>query len=131
MNHMTKFTRSLLRCALVAITLGGLAACGGGGGGGAVDVAVVVPPPQPYVTPLALNLSRVGPEVIGLDWSDDPAVATFLVVRDGNALTSVTTTSLDDASVVVNGTYCYQVQGYDPTGLLIAATSTGCITVVP
>jgi len=128
MNHMTKFTRSVLRCALVVIMLGGLAACGGGG---AVDVAVVVPPPQPTVTPLALTLSRVGPEVIGLDWTDDPDVATFLVVRDGNALTSVTSTSLDDASVVVNETYCYQVLGYDPRGLLIAATSTGCITVVP
>ena len=131
MAYMTVFTRSLLlRSALVAITLGALTACGGGGDVG-VGVAVVVPAPQPAVLPLALNLSRVGPEVIGLDWSDDPAAATFLVVRNGSALTSVNATSLDDASVFVNQTYCYQVQGYNARGLLISASSTGCITLVP
>ena len=129
MAYMTVFTRSLLlRSALVAITLGGLTACGGGGD---VGVAVVVPAPQPAVLPLALSLSRVGPQVIGLDWSDDPAAATFLVVRNGSALTSVNATSLDDASVFVNQTYCYQIQGYNARSLLISASSTGCITLVP
>jgi len=128
---MTSFVRSLaLRSFLVVIVSGGLAACGGGGEVG-VGVAVVAPAPQPDVAPLSLTLSRVGPEIIGLDWSDDPYVSTFLVVRDGSALASVTTTSLDDASVFVNQTYCYQVQGYNPRGLLIASSSIGCITVIP
>lgn len=130
MNYITVVPRHLLRLAIVAIALGGLSACGGGGDVG-IGVAVVVPAPQPYVVPLSLTLSRVGPEVIGLYWSDDPYVSTFLVVRDGSALASVITTSLDDASVLVNQTYCYQVQGYDPRGLLIAASSTGCITLIP
>lgn len=131
MANMTAFTRSaLLLSLLAAITSGGLTSCGGGGGA-EVGVAVVVPAHQPDVVPLTLTLSRVGPEVIGLDWSNDPYAASFLVVRDGNALTSVTTTSLDDASVVVNDTYCYQVQGYDPRGLLISASGIVCITIVP
>lgn len=133
MAHMTAFARSLLlRSVLVAIVLTGLSACGGGGGGDVgVGVAVVVPSPPPDVAPLSLTLSRVGPAVIGLDWSDDPYASTFLVVRDGSALASVTRTSLDDASVYINQTYCYQVQGYDARGSLIASSSIGCITVVP
>jgi len=132
MAYMNVFTRSLLlRSVLVTILLGGLSACGGGGGDVGVGVAVVVPSPQPDVAPLALALSRVGPEVIGLDWSDDRYAASFLVIRDGNALTSVNTTSLDDASVFVNQTYCYQVQGYDARGSLVAVSNTGCITLIP
>ncbi len=133
MSFMSTFTRRVrIQSVLVAIMVGGLTACGGGGDGGAqVGVGIVVPGPQPNVAPLALNLSRVGPEVIGLDWSDDPYVASFLIVRDGNPLTSVTTLNLDDASVYVNYRYCYQVQGYDARGVLIASSSIGCITVVP
>lgn len=128
MAYMISFTRSLmLRSALVAIALG-LSACGGGGGGGSGQVTVTA---QPDVAPLALNLSRVGPQVIGLDWSDDPDVSSFVVVRDGNALMSVTETSADDTWVYINQRYCYQVQGYDARGLLIAVSSVGCITLVP
>jgi hypothetical protein len=77
-------------------------------------------------------LTRVGPEAVELDWSDDPYVDSFLVVRNDVAFATVTsTTSLIDATAYVNGTYCYQVQGYDVTGALIAASSTGCITIVP
>jgi hypothetical protein len=130
MSHMTAFfTRSfLLRSAAASIALGGLAACGGGGGS---DVGVVVAVQQPAVAPLTLALTRVGPEAIEVDWSDDPHVVSFLVLRDGLALATVTSTTLIDNSVLINGTYCYQVQGHDAAGQLVAASSNGCITVFP
>ncbi len=124
MSRNTIFTRSfLLRSAAAFILVGSLAGCGGGGG---------VYVQQPVVDPLTLTLTRVGPEAVELDWSDDPYVDSFLVVRNDVAFSTVTsTTSLIDATAYVNGTYCYQVQGYDVTGALIAASSTGCITIVP
>lgn len=127
MPHMTAFTRSfLLRSVAASIILGSLAACGGGG-----DVTVVASVQQPAVAPLTLALTRVGPEAVQVDWSDDPDVASFLVLRDGISFATVTTTSLVDASAFVNGTYCYQVQGYDAAGQLVAASSSGCITILP
>ena len=132
MSYMTVFKRSfLLRSVLVAITLGGLAACGGGGSAD-VGVGVVVPVQPPAIAPLTLVLTRVGPEAIQVDWSDDPGVARFVILRDGYALaTTTTTTTLIDASVFVNETYCYQVQGQDAAGYLVAATSNGCISIIP
>lgn len=130
MSYMTAFTRSLvLRSVAASIFLGNLAACGGGG-----DVAVgigVAIPVQPAVAPLTLALTRVGPQAIQLDWSDDPYVARFQVLRDGFALSTVNTTSLIDASAFINGTYCYEVRGYDAAGRLTAASSVGCITILP
>ena len=129
MSHITAFTRSfLLRSAAASIILGSLAACGGG----SVDVGVVIPVQQPVVAPLALALTRVGPEAIQVDWSDDPRAASFLVLRDGFSLATVTTTtSLIDASVLINETFCYQVQGFDAAGQLVAASSSGCVTILP
>ncbi|MGH8821479.1 MAG: hypothetical protein ACREWJ_09345 [Rhodoferax sp.] len=127
MSHMTSFTRSfLLRCAAALIVLGSLTACGGG----SVDVAVVAPA-QPVVTQLPLALTRVGPEAVEVDWGDDPDVYSFDVLRDGTLLATVNTLSVIDNTVYFNETYCYQVQGYDASGLLVAATDTGCITIVP
>ena len=124
MFNMTSFSRSLLlRGALVAMSLGTLSACGGGGGEVSVSGGA-------YVAPLALSLTRVGPQAIEIDWSDDSYVAQFLVVRDGRVLTSVNANSLVDASVFVDQTYCSQVEGYDGRGVLVAISSTGCITVV-
>lgn len=128
MSHMTSFTRSLLlRNAAASIILGSLAACGGG----ELAVGVVVPVQQPVVAPLTLALTRVGPEAIAVDWSDDPLVARFVVLRDGVSLATVTTTSLIDASVLTNETYCYQVQGFDAAWLLVAESSIGCVTIFP
>lgn len=124
MSTMSAFSvRFLLRSTLAAVTLAGLTACGGGG-------EVIVPVQPPAVFPLGLTLTRVGPEAVALDWSDDPYVATFSVVRDGGALANVNGNSLIDASVYLNYRYCYQVQGYDATGLLVAASSIGCISIV-
>jgi hypothetical protein len=124
----------LLRGAATLLVASSLAACGGGGDGGGVGfvgggvggVASV-----PVVASLTLALTRVGLQSIEVDWSDDPSVAIFVVSRDGDHLATVTTTSLIDNSVLVNETYCYQVNGYDAAGVLTAATSTGCITVIP
>lgn len=128
MSHISTFTRSLLlRSAAASIILGSLAACGGG----EVSVGLVVPVQQPVVAPLTLALTRVGPEAIQVDWSDNPHVARFVVLRDGVTLATVITTSLIDASVFINETHCYQVQGFDATGLLVATSSVGCITILP
>lgn len=127
--------RFALRSVALAIALGGLlAGCGGGGGDGAVavGVGVVVPVQEPAIEGLSLALSRVGPEAVEVAWSDDPLVATFLVIRDEIDLATVTsTTFLVDNSVIVNETYCYRVEGYDAFGDLVAASSTGCITLIP
>lgn len=129
MSYMTAFRRSfLLRGVLVAITLGGLGACGGGG---SADVGVIVPVRPSTIAPLTLVLTRVGPESIAVDWSDDPSVASFVVLRNGYVLATTTTTTLIDNSVFVNETYCYQVQGQDAVGNLVAATSNGCISIIP
>ena len=132
MSYMTAFKRSvLLRSVSVAITLGGLAACGGGDSAN-VGVGVIVPVQPPAIAPLTLVLTRVGPEAIEVDWSDDPRVERFVILRDGYALaTTTTTTTLIDASVFVNETYCYQVRGQDAAGYLVAATSNGCISIIP
>jgi len=63
-------------------------------------------------------------------WEPFLPVAEFLIIRNGGPLTSVNATSLVDASVFVDETYCYQVEGYDDRGRFIAVSSTGCITVV-
>jgi hypothetical protein len=124
---MTAFGRSFaLRCAVLSIILGSLTACGGG----SVDVAVIAPA-QPVITHLPLTLIRVGPNAVEVDWGDDPNVFNFDVLRDGNLLATVATTRVIDNTVLINASYCYQVQGFDATGLLIAATDTGCITIVP
>ncbi|NML87191.1 hypothetical protein [Polaromonas sp.] len=130
MSYMTAFKRSfLLRGVLVAIFLGSLAACGGGG---SADVGVIVPVRPRAIAPLTLVLTRVGPESIAVDWSDDPSVASFVVLRNGYVLaTTTTTTTLIDNSVFINETYCYQVQGQDAVGNLVAATSNGCISIIP
>ena len=109
----------------VALALA-LAGCGGGGGGSA-DVVVVAGTP---VLRLDIALSRPGPEAIQLDWSADSYVDSYVVKRDGFTLaSSVTTTTLVDASVLFNVQYCYQVLGYDFNGQLISATDVACVIV--
>lgn len=103
-----------------------LAGCGGGG---SVDAGVVAGPPP--VAALGINLTRVGPEAIQVDWSDDPYVDSFLVRRDGYLLARVRSLSLVDASVLIGNSYCYDVAGYDASGVLIAASATACITIFP
>ena len=110
--------------ALICVLM--VAACGGGG-----DAGVVVVASPPSVAPLAIALTRVGPNAIQVDWSDDPYVASFTVRRDGYALATVASLTLIDASVFVNQSYCYQVSGYDPSGLLVAASDSACVTVFP
>ena len=110
--------------ALICVLM--VAACGDGRN---AEVVVVASPPS--IAPLAIALTRVGPEAIQVDWSDDPFVARFTVSRDGFTLATVNSLTLIDASVFVNASYCYQVSGYDPSGLLVAASDTACVTVFP
>jgi hypothetical protein len=124
MWHLPAF-RALLRifAALTCISI--VTACGGGGSS---EVVVASPPP---VAPLAIALTRVGPNAIQVEWSNDPDVASFTVSRDGFALATVDSLTLIDASVIMNQSYCYQVSGYTPSGLLIAISDGACITVFP
>ena len=101
----------------------GVAGCGGGG---EVDVVVVAPPP---IAGLDLVLTRVGPEAIQLDWSDDPEAASFVVRRNGRTLAQVDAVSLIDASVQFDGRYCYDVAGFDRGGELVSTSDTACVTI--
>jgi hypothetical protein len=121
--HAPRF-KTLARTAAVLVFVAALGACGGG-------AEVVVGDDPPPVSLLGIALTRVGPEAIQIDWSDDPAVSHFTVRRDGFALATLATTTLIDASVIVNESYCYRVSGYDDVGDLVAVTDTACITVVP
>ncbi len=107
----------LARGVTAVLAAAALTACGGGD--------------DTYIAPLNLALTRVAPLAVQVNWSDDPYVARFDVVRDGYLLASVVTLAVVDASVYYNQTYCYQVRGYDGGGTLVAATDVGCITVVP
>ena len=118
--------KALLRAGMVLVVVSSLTACGGG-----AELTVGIDPGPPPVAPLGIALTRVGPEAIEIDWSDDPDVATFVVRRDGYALATVTTTALIDASVLLNEQYCYRVSGYDVSGALIAASATACVTLLP
>ena len=107
--------------AIVLAMTAGVSACGGG-----ADVVVVAPP---AIAPLDIALTRVGPEVVQVDWSDDPAAATFVVRRGGRELAEVNALSLIDASVQFEGYYCYDVAGYDSYGELVSVSGTACITI--
>ena len=103
----------------------GLALTGCGGG---LDVSLVIG--GTHVARLDIALSRSGPQAIRIDWSDDRYVDTYVVSRDGSTLaSSLTTTTLIDASVISNAQYCYRVLGYDFIGVLVSASEVACITV--
>ncbi len=103
----------------------GVAGCGGGG---EVDVVVVAPPPPP-IAGLDIVLTRVGPQAVQVDWSDDPLAASFVVYRNDRVLARVDAVTLVDASVQIDGYYCYDVEGYDRAGGLVSASHSACITI--
>lgn len=119
--------RSLRRSAAALICVVTIAGCGGGG---YAEVVVVDDGPPP-IAPLAIGLTRVGPEAIEVAWSDDPYVDRFVVRRDGFTLANVNALTLIDVSVFVDERYCYDVLGYDRSGLLVAASATACVTLLP
>lgn len=120
--------RALLTATATVCVAATLSGCGGG-----VDIFVAAnsPPPPLPITALSIRLTRVGPESIQVDWSDDPDVHQFFVQRNGNTLANVMATTLIDASVITSAQYCYQVSGYSVTGELLAATDTACIVLGP
>lgn len=97
--------------------------------GGSADVVVVASPPP--ITALGILLTRIGPETVQVDWTNDPNVQIFTVNRQGYPLVNVRlTTTVIDNSVLFGQSYCYQVLGYDRAGNLIAATDQACIALV-
>ena len=125
MSYLISFVRRL--ACIGALALGAVAA--GCGGGGSADI-VVVAGPLP-LAPLNIALTRIGPETVQVDWSDDPFVDTFDVRRDGILLARVQSTTVIDNSVFFDQSYCYEVTGYDRAGDLIAASDRACITIFP
>ncbi len=116
------------RLAYAALALACAVAVVGCGGGGSAELVVVGGGSS--VPRLDIALTRIGPQTIQVDWSDDSLVDTFTVSRNGFVLADrVTTTTLVDASVVFNVQYCYQVLGYDRRGQLVSATSEACVVV--
>ena len=89
---MAIFRSGLARILLSLAILSPLTGCGGGGGSVAVGVAVT-----PTILPLDLRILRTGPEVVQLDWSFDPDVAFYEVVRDGILLAQTSALTLIDA----------------------------------
>lgn len=125
MLNLSLFAQRLVAASAMTVAIM-LAGCGGGG---SADVVVVAAPPP--ITALGIVLTRTGPETVQVDWSDNAYVATFTVSRDGYPLANVrSTTTLIDASVVFDRTYCYFVDGYDASGNLIAQSHEACITIV-
>jgi len=125
MNRATTNRATTNRATRLAATLlaaASLAACGHGGHDPAPVAAV-------QVAGLGLQLTRVGPESIRLDWSFDPYAAAYDVTRDGYPLASVRGTSLIDASGVIGDRYCYQVVGRDGRGVIVSTSSAGCLTL--
>jgi hypothetical protein len=124
------------KLAAAALAATALAACGDGGYHEPVPVSVGVgvavpvgPPPPPPLGGLGLQLTRVGPESIQLDWSFDPYAAVYDVSRDGYPLASVQSTSLVDASGLIGERHCYQVVGLDGRGIVVSTSSVGCLTL--
>ncbi|MCA3181739.1 MAG: hypothetical protein O9345_06045 [Burkholderiaceae bacterium] len=121
------------KLAATALAALALAACGHGGYYDpvpvSVDVGVAVPVGPPPVSGLGLQLTRVGPESIQLDWSFDPYAAVYEVSRDGFPLASVRANSLIDASGLIGDRYCYRVVGRDGRGVAVSTSSVGCLTL--
>lgn len=121
--------------ARAAVLTAALFAAGCGGGyddGPAVAVGVGVSVPVGDSAPVAglgLQLTRIGPETVQLDWSYDSYAAYYDVSRDGYALASVASTTLIDASGIIGAQYCYQVVGRDSRGRAVSTSSVGCITL--
>ena len=99
------------------------------GVGVGVGVAVPAGPAAVPVAGLGLQLTRVGPESIRLDWSRDPFAVVYDVSRDGFALASVRSTTLIDSSGWIGERYCYRVVGRDARGLVASTSSVGCLTL--
>lgn len=121
------------KLAATALAALALAACGHGGYYDpvpvSVGVGVAVPVGPPPVSGLGLQLTRVGPESIQLDWSFDPYAAVYEVSRDGFPLASVRANSLIDASGLIGDRYCYRVVGRDGRGVAVSTSSVGCLTL--
>ncbi|GAB4549786.1 MAG: hypothetical protein IV105_02955 [Rhizobacter sp.] len=125
-TRLLAFPMRRAAAAVVIAMVAGISACGGG-----ADVVVVAPPPppSPIIAHLDIALTRVGPEAVQVDWSDDPEAASFVVRRNGLTLAQVDAISLIDASVQFDGYYCYDVAGYDSVGELVSVSDTACITI--
>ena len=124
MNHIRIVSVRMILALAMAATVAG---CGGGGSVTVATAPVIVAP----VLPLDLLATRIGPEEVQLDWSDDPGVAVFVVTRDGFELARVPTLTLIDASVIFGDRYCYQVSGLDHSGVVISVSNLDCLTIFP
>jgi hypothetical protein len=123
----TRASRLLLKLLVASCVAATVSACGGGV---AIEVAASLPPSPPVVA-LGIHLTQTAPDQVRVDWSNDPDVHQYVVVRNGTDFANVMTITLFDTSVLVNAQYCYQVSGYDLVGNLIAASDTACIVVAP
>ena len=94
-----------------------------------VGIALPIGPGPVEIAGLGLQLTRVGPESIQLDWSSDPYAAVYDVSRDGYPLARVGSTTLVDSSGLIGERYCYQVVGRDGRGVVVSTSSVGCLTL--
>lgn len=123
MSHVSRFASRQAAAAAVAFAVA-LAGCGGGG-----EVFVVAQPPP--VAVLGIALTRIGPQTVQVDWSNDPYADFFTVSRDARVLANARSLTLVDSSVFYNQSHCYAVTGYDRAGHVISASDIACITIFP
>lgn len=72
------------------------------------------PPTAPYVMAISISSSE-----IALSWqvsADNIGVSGYKVYRNGNYLTSVNTTAINDAGLTAETEYCYSVSAFDLAG---------------
>ncbi len=79
-------------------------------------VVVATPPP---LAALGIVLTRTGPETVQVDWSDDPAAASFTVSRDGSPLANGDIHDLDRPLRGLRPELLLLVTGYDRFGNLM------------
>jgi fibronectin type 3 domain-containing protein len=86
---------------------------------GSNTVSIVTGDTTPPTAPTGVAASIIAGPAVHLRWNastDNAAVHHYTVFRDGDALASTTSTTLDDAAVTQGDTYAYKIVAYDTSG---------------
>ena len=97
-----------------------------------VSVSVSNVDTQPPSVPGGFRITQVSETQVNLFWnpsSDNVAVTGYKIYRDGNQLTSVTTTSYADRTVIFGRTYQYTVSAFDKAGNESAKSTLFSVTI--
>lgn len=98
-----------------------------------INVTVKNGDTQPPTVPSGLKASATGPKNVALSWdpsTDNVGVAGYKIVRNGSVITQVSAspTQYNDANVLPNTEYSYQVEAFDAAGNVSAPSATATTT---